>query len=153
MTRTILLGIDNKFSSQFNKWLFRIIGLLFSVIGIHDLYSYTSKTNLILGVLIIVIGIYYSVYGLIGFSKKSKHAPKIKVNKTTIAIKNGLWKGNDKLEWADVHSIHFSTYNITFQLKNNSYSFVYISNSDVSIKIKQTIREFALDKNIQVIGG
>jgi hypothetical protein len=154
MSKTILIGMNNKFSASANKWLFSLTGLLFLVNGGFNIYSNNLEPfGLILGILMLIGGCYYVFYGLFGFSENSKFASKLKVDDLTIELKNSLWKPSTKLKWSQLSSIKFQSYEIIFQLGNSSSSFSYNSNSDVSIAIKQTIRDFAERKNVEVIGG
>lgn len=154
MSKTIIIGMNNKFSAAANKWLFSLTGLLFFVNGGFNIYAnHIEPIGLVLGVLMLFGGCYYMFYGLFGFSKNSKFACKVKVDDSTIELKNSFRKPSTKLKWTQLSSIKFQPYEIIFQLGNSSCSFAYNSNSDVSIAIKQTIRDFAEQKNIEVIGG
>lgn len=154
MSKTILIGMNNKFSAKANKWLFSLTGLLFLVNGGFNIYSNNLQPfRIILGILMLIGGIYYVFYGLFGFSHNSKLATKVKVNDYMIELKNSLWKPSTTIKWADLSSIKFQSYEIIFQLEGSSNSFSYNANSDVSKTIKQTIREFAERKNIEVVSG
>ena len=154
MGKTILVGMNNKFSASANKWLFSLTGLLFLISGGFNIYTNNLEPfGFILGILMLIGGCYYVFYGLFGFSENSKFASKVKVDESMIELKNSLWKPSVTLKWADLSSIKFQPYEIIFQLQDSSNSFSYNSNSDISRTIKQTIREFAEQKEIEVIGG
>ena len=154
MGKTILVGMNNKFSASANKWLFSLTGLLFLISGGFNIYTNNLEPfGFILGILMLIGGCYYVFYGLFGFSENSKFASKVKVDESMIELKNSLWKPSVTLNWADLSSIKFQPYEIIFQLQDSSNSFSYNSNSDISRTIKQTIREFAEQKEIEVIGG
>ena len=154
MGKIILIGMNNKFSAKANKWLFSLTGLLFLVNGSFNLYnSNLEPIGLILGVLMIIGGLFYLSYGLFGFSEHSKFAPKVKVDESAIELKNSLWKPSVKLNWSDLSSIKFEPYEVIFDIKDVSNSFSFNTNADVSVEIKQTIREIAERRNIEVVGG
>jgi len=154
MEKTILIGVNNKFSAKANKWIFSLTGLVFLANGAFNIYSYHHKFFvLILSVLMLIGGAYYVFYGIFGFLGNSTFALKVRVDESTIELKNNLWKPSTTLMWEDLSSIVFRPYEVIFQIQGSSHSFSYNSNIDVSIAIKQTIREFAERKNIEVIGG
>lgn len=49
--------------------------------------------------------------------------------------------------------IEFDLYKLSFQLSDNNLVFSYNSHPDISIDIKNMIREMAEEKNIEVTGG
>ena len=153
MSKTILIGVNNRFSDNANKWVFILLGLLFLTNGIINIYNNFEPFGRIFGVLVIIAGLWYIFYGIFGFTENSKLAPKVKVDESMIELKNSLWKSSTKLDWSELSSIKFGSYEVIFQLKDSSNSFSYNSNADVSITIKQTIRDFAERKNIEVIEG
>lgn len=154
MNKTILIGHNNKFSAYANKWLFILMGILFLVNGGLNISYYPQEIlRPLFGILTLMSGIFYFFYGLIGFSVNSKYSLKVKVDKSTIELKNSLWKASTKLNWSDISSIQFQPFEVIFGLKDTSNSFSYASNADVSIEIKQTLREFAESRGIEVIGG
>ena len=154
MSKTILIGMNNKFTAKANKWLFSLTGLLFLVNGIFNLYnSILEPIGLILGVSMIVGGIFYLFYGLFGFLENSKFSPKVQLDELTIELKNSLWKPSVKLKWSDLSSIKFEPYEVIFNINDVSNSFSFNANANVSVEIKQTIREMAERRNIDVVGG
>lgn len=156
MSKTILIGMNNKFSVKANRWLFSLTGLFFLTNGTYLIYNYNNSSEpvgLILGILILFGGLYYGMIGLTTFSQNSKFALRVKIDTNSIEFKNNLFKPVTKLNWADCQSIEFGLYEISFQLTDTTKVFSYNSNSDVSRDIKKTIREFAERKNVKVIGG
>jgi hypothetical protein len=154
MGKTILIGMNNKFSAKANKWLFLLTALIFFINGGFNIYSNNPEPfRLVLGILMLIGGCYYVFYGLFGFAENSRFASKGKVDDSTIELKNSFWKPSTKLKWAQLSSIEYKPYEIIFKSGKSSSSFSYNSNADVSLAIKQTIRDFAERKNIEVIGG
>ena len=154
MTKTIILGLNNNFSVRANRWLFVFAGLLFSLNGISHLISDSLKPyNLVLGIVFILFGLFYAIYGFFRFSTTSRFAPKIVLEDNLIALKKTFWKPAHTLKWPDIRSIEYGSYEIKFNLIDSSYLFSYSSGPDESIMIKKSIREFAHQKNIDVKGG
>ena len=154
MNNTILIGMNNRFSANANKWLFSITGLLFLMNGAWHIYTDNfDPVGVILGVLLIIGGLFYTLYGIFGFTEDSKFAPKVKIDESIIELKKSLWKSSTKLHWSDLSSIKFQPYEIIFHLKDSTKTFSYKSNADVSLSIKNTISVFAERKNIEVIAG
>jgi hypothetical protein len=150
MKRTILIGIQNTYYKKANNWVLVLSGSMFVTGGVY----YMMKNHsfwLILGIMWTSLGLYHLFNGILSFN--SIFAPKVKVDEGMIELKNSIWKPAKILYWKDVSSINFNSYEVVFQLKNSSNTFSYNTTSDVSREIKQTIREIAELKNIQITGG
>ena len=157
MSKTILIGMNNKFSVKANRWLFSLTVLLLLTNGaLYLIYNYNNRLEpigLILGILILFGGFYYGMIGLTAFSQNSKFALRVKIDNNNIELKNNFLKPVTRLNWTDLQSIEFGLYEISFQLTGTTKVFSYDSNADVSRDIKNTIREFAERKNVKIIGG
>jgi hypothetical protein len=154
MNKVFIIGMNNKFSANANRWGFILVGLVFLANGYFNIHrSNLSLLGIILGTLMFGGGIYYLFYGVFGFAESSRFSLKVKVDESAIELKNSFWKPSKKLHWVDLSVIQFQHYQIIFELKDQSISFSYNANPEISIAIKQTIREVAEQKNIQVIGG
>ena len=151
MNKTILIGTNNKFSSKANRWFFSLFGLLFLANGAFNIYSDTTKPlKLILGVLMIFGGLFCGAYGLLGFSKKSRFALKVKIDDETIEIKYSLLKPPMLLNWSAIQAITFGQHEVGFDLGSITKLFSYRANEETSRNIKQAIRDMAESKNIPV---
>lgn len=154
MEKTILIGMNNRFSVRVTRWLVCFTGLLLLSSGILQLYPEPgSRADLLFGLLLVVTGIFYGFYGLTAFSKKSRLALKVKVNKKAIELKNSFWKPSVSIAWEEIRSVELGNYEISFELGNLRKVFQYNTNPEVSIEIKETIRDFAELRNIRVTGG
>ena len=158
MNNTILIGTNNNFSIKTNRWLFPITGLIFLTSGgTRLIYNFNASNDavigLIIGILMSVIGVYYCIYGLTAFSTNSRLALRIKITDEFIEIKDRFLKPPIQLIWTDLKSIEFGQYKINFKMEGSNKALSYKSNVDVSIKIKQAIREMADKKKIEVVGG
>ncbi len=87
------------------------------------------------------------------FSKKSKFAPRVKVDEDVIELKNSVFKPATSILWSDVKKIEFGPYKLNIQLAEQSLIFHYESSMDTSINIKSKILEVADKKNIDVVEG
>lgn len=154
MSKTILIGINNRFSVNANKWLYYSLGLLFLFNGVFHIFSNSFKPiGIILGILMIIGGMWYIIYGFTAFSVSSKYAPRVRIDDTEIELKNNFFKPATQINWTDVKKIEFDLYKLSFQLSDNNLVFSYNTYPDISIDIKRMIREMAEEKNIEVIGG
>lgn len=153
-SKTILIGMNNKFSSRANKGLFVFLGLLFFLQGLMGFFrEEIAWWRWLFGIIMVVGGISYVIYGFLAFSQNSKQAPRIIVDHEFIGLKHSIWKRAIQLSWSEVTSIEFKKFEVVFQGGEASKSFSYASNADVSIEIKQALREVAEEKGIEVIGG
>jgi hypothetical protein len=99
------------------------------------------------------LGTYSCVFGLTAFSPNSRLALRIKVTDEFIEIKDKWLKPSIQLVWTNINSIEFGKYKIVFQLEESNKIFSYKSKANVSIKIKNLIREMADKKKIEVVDG
>ncbi len=154
MNQTILLGLNNNFSIKANRRLAIFLGLIFCLNGFFNLIQNNEDLLFqILGLLLLLSGVLYLFYSFYGFSQKSKFAPKVLLTNEFLQIRESFWKPAKQLNWNNISSINYLSYQIDFQLNKESYSFIYNASSDTSIEIKRAIREFAENKGIEVIGG
>lgn len=154
MTKTILIGMKNRFSAKANKWLFNLTGLLFLINGIFNIYTNSIEPiGFILGVLMIIGGLYYLIYGMTAFSKNSKYAQRVNIDNKIIELKNSFFRPATQLKWTDIRAIELGSYVIDFQVEGGRKKFSYQSNADVSIEIKKSIKEFAESKSIRISEG
>ncbi len=153
MNHTILLTKNDSYiSAKTNRIMSIIGGLLFVSLGILQFYRYQNE-YLILFILQSISGLYFIMYGYLGQSKKSKYAPKVLLTNEFILIKKSIWKPAKHLNWSDIKSIQYGSYQIDFQLTKEAYTFTYNTTSSTSLEIKRAIREFAENKSIEVNGG
>jgi len=157
MNKTILIGTNNGISSKVNRWLFPLFGGVWLVMGTRLIYKYNASTDtvegLIIGSLMLLLGVYYVLYGLTAFSYRSKLALKIIVNNEWVEIKNKFLKLPIKMMWADIRSIEFGQYKIRLQTEDSNKEFRINSDANVSIEVKEAIRKVANEKGIEIVGG
>lgn len=154
MAKTILIGINNKFSANAHKVNYILTGILYFILGItfiiKDGIGFWGYTP---GILISIAGTLYALYGAMEFSENSKFASKVKVDDAEIVLKNSFWKPAHKIKWTDIVAINFEPYQIVFLLQNSTYEFAYKCDADISREAKRTIREIAEQKDIEITGG
>jgi hypothetical protein len=154
MSKIILLGIPSQYSKKAPKISFIIIGLYLLLLGALNFSRPDQNTFDKLSMTAnFIAGFLFIIYGQIAFSRKAKAAPKISINDDIIEYKTSLFKNARHIKWQDVHAIEFSSYRVDFKLANTTETLVYEANADVSIEIKESLREFAEAKNIEVVGG
>lgn len=149
MKKTILLGEKGMISANVSKWLFGILGLLWLILGIIEIYEEGSSIGSI-GYL--AIAFVFIVYSILVFTINPL-APKVIITDHEIKIKRKVIGGHINILWNDIKSIEFDQYTIAFHLTEGVKEFTYRTNADISIEIKSSIREIAETKNISVTGG
>jgi hypothetical protein len=154
MSKTILLGVAVQHSRKAPRIGFTFFGFYFIFYGAY----YFSKLDNSLPELLfrgsfILVGLAYIIYAQIAFSKSSKFAPRISINDNTIEYKLGFFKKSFRISWADIQSIEFAPYRVLYKINDKIETLSYDTNAEVSIEIKETLREFAEAKKIEVIGG
>lgn len=155
MSKIIFIGKGrNGHTSKANFKLFMFTGLLFLVNGSFLIYNnVVDPVGLIIGILTILGAIYYIMYGYFTFSEKSKWAPKVIIENDHIQIKKKMFKPAATIVWERINKIIFGAYEITFDIEGKSDVLNYDTSSEVSIELKEAIREAADEKGIEVVGG
>jgi hypothetical protein len=150
MTKTIEL------TPKTTKWIFIFNGIINSGLGLRQLYTADSWTSWgsILGLLLIIAGPLLLIYGLILFNRTNKLTPKVQVDDNGIIIKEDIHKGQRTIEWKNVREISYKPFELNFLLTDNNIETVNLSTSgEISLDVKKTIRQFADDRQIKIVGG
>jgi len=150
MTKTIEL------TPKTAKWIFVFNGIINSGLGLRQLYTSDSWTSWgsILGLLLIIGGPLLLIYGLILFNRTNKLTPKVQVDDIGIIIKEDIHKGQRTIEWNKVREISYKPFELNFHLTDNNIETANLSTSgEISLDIKKTIRQFADDRQIKIVGG
>jgi hypothetical protein len=150
MTKTIEL------TPKTTKWIFIFNGIINSGLGLRQLYTADSWTSWgsILGLLLIIAGPLLLIYGLILFNRTNKLTPKVQVDDNGIIIKEDIHKRQRTIEWKNVREISYKPFELNFLLADNNIETVNLSTSgEISLDVKKTIRQFADDRQIKIVGG
>lgn len=145
---TILLGTRNGLSIKASKWMTVAIGLLYSFSGIlkfsNQGFSFES-----IGWFIFGIGF---VIGAFLVFTPNRLSPKIVLDRDRITFKSRVFASSTHLKWEDIQSIKMGSYELTFLMKNGTtQQFNYRSNAEVSIAMKQALRNAADERRVVVV--
>jgi len=147
MERSLLLEKQNR-----KQWM--ALAIIFTINGIILMFGEDLVTvRIIVGGAMIILSIFYLIYSFVGYSLKSKYAAKIRTTYSHIEIKPDFWKPTIKLNWNDIKRISFGNYKVEFSLPNETKTVNYDTTAELSIQLKQLIRESAEQQKIEVIGG
>ena len=149
MTKTILIGATSFLSDKGNKWYSFMFGSSQLALGV---YYFINSGFTFQSVVYTLIGMAFFMYAIL-FYMNTPIAPKVQLDNELIEIKNKLFKPSVALAWKSISEITFGKYQIAFALDNGEYVFEYNVHADTSKNIKESIREIAESKNIQVHGG
>ena len=150
MTKTIEL------TPKSTKWIYVMNGVILSGIGLRQLYSIDSWTHWtsILGLLLIICGPLFFIYGMILFSVTNRLTPKIRVDANGVLIKESIRTEQKIVDWKNVREIIYSPYELNFHFIDNHTETVNLRTSKaISVDVKKTIREFADGRQIKIVGG
>ena len=151
MTKTTI-----ELTPKTTKWIFLFNGIVNSGVGLRLLLtadSWTSWTS-ILGLLLIIAGLLLFIYGIILFNRTNKLTPKVQIDDTGITIKEDLHKKQRQIDWRSVKEISYKPFELNFHLTDNNIETVNLSTSgEISLDIKKTIRHFADERQIKIVGG
>jgi len=156
MQKIILLGNTGaeRYDVKVQKWLWIFMGSLFLIQGILNYYRDSDWiVDKLMVNLMLLGGMSAFIFAWANFSKRSRFAPKLKLDENSIALKGGLFKKNKKLKWTDIRSITLKPFRIDFKTEETVEVIAYECTSDISIEVKEAIRGVAEKKNIEVIGG
>ncbi len=154
MNKTILLGLNNKFSLKTNLWGHLILGILFVVQGVYHIESnIVFPLGRMMGIILVPAGIAYSIYGFLSFNKFSKYAPGFSISEDELSFKKSLLKPAQKIPWSHIKKIEMAPYLLIVSTEESETVMHYSSNPEISKEIKSTVREMAESKGIEVLGG
>ena len=155
MSKTILLGAGNTpFSIKATKWNLIFMAILFfSQTALILLRSGEGLIDNIYLATTLIGGFYAITIAVMVYNKSSKYAPNVKVDDTFVEFKTRLFKSATKLKWADINTIEFKALQVVFHTNDSVEILSYDTSADISIDIKEAIREVANKNNIGVIGG
>ena len=136
------------------KGFYILQGLLFIFMGSVFLFDNVLQPwNTIAGVFAILAGFGYIFLSPFKYSEKSRLFPKIKIDDDMIWAKTGFWSRPVVVRWEDIREIDLDSFKINFKLKKSSQSFRYNCYPEISIALKNAIREEADLRGIKVTGG
>ena len=138
------------------KWIFIVNGTINLALGISQILQADSMGTWgsVLGTILVLAGPLMIIYGVILFNPVNKLTPKVHVDENGILIKEDIHKGQRRIDWGNVKEITYKSFELNFLLNDNNIEKVSLhTNGDISIEIKKTIRQFADDRQIRIIGG
>lgn len=150
MTKTIEL------TPKTAKWIFIFNGIVQTALGLRHLSTSDSLTvwGSVLGLLLVIAGPISLIYGLILFNQTNRLTPKVQVDDNGIKIKQDFYKRQRTIEWGKVKEITYKSFELNFHLKDNNIETVNLSTTgEISLDIKRTIRQFADERQIKILGG
>lgn len=139
---------------KWTKWVFIINGAINSAIGINQLLQSDSISNWgsILGVILLIGGLLMIIYGVILFYPTNKLTPKVQLDESGILITEGIHKKQRKIDWANIKEITYKSFELNFLLNDRSIEIVNLQTTgETSIEIKRTLRQFANDRQIEIV--
>jgi hypothetical protein len=98
-------------------------------------------------------GTYALIYGLFVSFDIMGVAPKVVVSSEGLFLKSKAAKSGKHLDWENIQSITFHSFQLDFKLDTEPVFFHYNCSAETSKKIKDAIRDMADLKNIEVLGG
>lgn len=150
MTKTIEL------TPKTTRWIFVINGIINSGLGLQQLSNADSWASWgsVIGLLLIIAGPLLFIYGLILFNQANMLTPKFQIDDNRIIIKEDVHKGQRQIDWKNVKEITYTPFELNFHLTDNNTETVNLSTSaEISLNIKKTIRQFADERQIKIVGG
>ncbi len=138
------------------KWSYIISGTINLALGISHFLKAASLTNWesIVGAFIGIAGILVILFGVFSSNPANKLMPMVQVDETCILVKEDLHKRERKIDWKNIKEITYKSFELDFLLDDNNREIINLrTNGEISIEIKKTIRRFAGDRQIKIIGG
>jgi hypothetical protein len=136
------------------KWARIGIIVLGSVMITWGISGFVFQNNLIFNNLyFILFGIFNLFLGVLVLSKNSRYSKKIAIDDGSIVLKNKIFHSGTRLNWVDIKSIELGSYRLNFTTKTGNILFKYECNTEISQKIKNSIRANANQKGIEIWGG
>jgi len=153
--KVILLGSGNsRFSVKAQRGLYLLLAFIFSVQGGLSLArEHNSILWVSLGFLLLASGVYHLYMALMLGSKTARLTPKVRLTDDFIEFRLGFFLASIVIRWEDVRSILLKSYRLEFELRESRMEVKYSGTAELSLEVKEAIREFAVRKNIEVHGG
>lgn len=130
--------------------IFTVIGTIYFLIGSNKMYTSGPSVEAIGWM---VTGFFIVVYRIVNFTTTFL-TPRVTLDESKITLKNKFFGSRKLVGWSNINSIDFGQYVINFQLKaGGRETFSYRAHPDVSVEIKEAIREIANAKSIDVADG
>ncbi len=149
MNKTILIGTRSILSNRASFWVLLTIGTAYLIIGGINLFHpgsiFESVGNMVFGVI-------FCAYAIFTFST-TPLTSRVRIGDSTLEFRKSFFGKTWQLDWSEIMSMEFRSFEIQFNLKDNVKVFSYNSKPETSIDIKKSIREMAEKKDIEVIGG
>lgn len=151
----ILLGSGNsRFSVKAQRGLYLLLALLFGAQG--GLTLARDRDTILwvsLGFLLLAGGFFYLYLAVMVGSKTARLSPKVRLTNEFIEFRSGFFMAIVIIQWQDVRSITLKSYLLEFELKESRKEMKYSGTAELSLEVKEAVRDFAFRKNIEVHGG
>jgi len=153
MKKTILLATNPFNFRPVINIIIAVLGSIIFIFGGIRYLTHNSSFEIFLGIGWLVVGIRYLAHGFIMSNPSSKFAPRFSISENELLFKETLMKPSIQVPWDKINKIQFGQYRLDVSTKDSDLSLGYLTNPDVSKRIKSAIREIAESKQIEVIGG
>ncbi len=153
MEKTILLGLHEQFSRKTTRIFTALTGAIFTVNGTIMLFRDADLLATFLGLSIIIAGIYSLFLAIVAFNRNSTLAPRLEIHENEISYKKRVFGKFERITSEEILKVEFGQYLIRFIMNKQEKVFSYTRNKEVSLEIKESIREWCKEKEIQVVDG
>ena len=153
MEKTILLGLHEQFTRKTTRILTALTSGFLVINGIMFLLQSTDLIPIMLGSGSIVVGTYSLFLAVVAFRSKSKLAPRLEIRENEISYKMRVFGKFERITPNEILKVEFGQYLVRFIMNKQEKVFSYTRNTEVSLEIKESIREWCEEKEIQVVGG
>jgi hypothetical protein len=121
---------------------------------IWGILGFAFQNNLIFNnIYFILFGSFNLFLGVFVLSKNSRFSKRIAIDDESIVLKNKIFHSGTRIHWVDIKSIELGSYRLNFTTKTGNILFKYECNTEISQKIKNSIRANANQKGIEIWGG
>ena len=150
-----MLGAGNSnFSVKAQRGLYLLLAFVFGLQGGLSLArERDSVLWLSLGGLLVAGGLFYLYMALTMGSKTARLSPKVRLTDEFIEFRLGFFMASIVIRWDEVRLILLKSYRTEFELRESRTEVKYSGTAELSLEVKEAIREFAERKNIEVHGG
>ncbi len=147
MKKVVLLGASNRWQ-LINTVLILLISIANFILASDDEPLLNAiRIALLAGAFLLLI------FLLLSSVKASKYAVRVVIDEDEIVFKTHFFGRPQQLKWQNIKSIAFHPYRISFRLANDSVDVSYTTLAKISVEIKESIRQLARQKGVEVSGG
>ena len=148
-----MLSSHETFKAKTSRLLYVAAGLLLAFNGFQMMFSSSNLTTTILSLASVLFGLSYAFFGAFGLGSGSRFQPRVELTEDSIRIKTKIFTRMEEIKLQDIRNIEFGQYRVKVKISKQVRDFDFTRNPESSIQVKDALREWCEERNLEVLGG